>query len=155
MADAQGTLKGSIQFGKGNIYGYLGEEIFAKLYDAQRINDYDCDFILQRFDNDIKVDVKTKMTSYEPKPEYEGSVTKMPVQQKNHIYYFCRVHKDTRIGWAIGWEYSDVFFKKAYLKKKGDRDPSNDMICKRTCWNIYHYQLRKPETLCALIGDKL
>lgn len=160
IADAQGKLKGSIRSGKGNIYGYLGEEIFWSLYpDALRCNDYDHDFELRRFnflDNpvDIKVDVKTKMTSYEPKPEYEGSVTKMPKQQDTHIYFFCRVHKDTRKGWAIGWEYSDCFFEKAYLKRKGDKDPSNGMVCKRTCWNIFHNQLRSPGSLTQLIGDK-
>jgi hypothetical protein len=153
ISDAQGVLKSSIRYGEGNIYGYLGEEIFQNLYDCQRVNTYDCDFLINRFDQDIRVDVKTKMTSYEPKPEYEGSVTKMPKQQDTHIYFFCRVHKDTRMGWAIGWEFSDVFFEKAYLKKKGDKDPSNGMICKRTCWNIYHHQLRKPAALCALIGD--
>ncbi len=153
IADAQGVLKGSIRYGAGNIYGYLGEEIFQKLYDAQRVNDYEHDFVINRFDQDIRVDVKTKSTSYKPLPEYEASVTKMPRQQNTHIYFFMRVHKDTRKGWALGWEFSDIFFKKAYLKEKGDKDPSNGMVCKRTCWNIFHHQLRSPESLCALIGD--
>jgi len=152
LADAQGALKGSIRFGQGNIYGYLGEAIFQKLFDCQRVNDYEHDFVINRYDQDIKVDVKTKMTSYKPLPEYEASVTKMPKQQKTHIYFFCRVHKDTRKGWAIGWEFSDVFFKTCYLKEKGDKDPSNGMICKRTCWNIYHNQLRSPASLCEYIG---
>jgi hypothetical protein len=159
ISEAQGALKGSIRGGRGNIYGYLGEEIFHKLYpDAKRINGYDHDFELRRFSNlaepvDVKVDVKTKMTGYVPKPEYEASVTKMPKQQDTHIYYFCRVHKDTRKGWAIGWEYSDCFFKRAYLKEKGDKDPSNGMVCKRTCWNIFHNQLRDPRTILNLMGD--
>jgi hypothetical protein len=152
LADAQGALKGSIRFGQGNIYGYLGEEIFQTLYDCQRVNDFEHDFVINRYDQDIKVDVKTKMTTVEPKPEYEASVTKMPHQQKTHIYFFCRVHKDTRKGWAIGWEFSDVFFKTCYLKEKGDKDASNGMICKRTCWNIFHHQLRSPEELCKYIG---
>jgi len=152
LADAQGALKGSIRFGQGNIYGYLGEAIFQKLFDCQRVNDYEHDFVINRYDQDIKVDVKTKMTSYKPLPEYEASVTKMPKQQKTHIYFFCRVHKDTRKGWAIGWEFSDVFFKTCNLFKKGDKDSSNGMICKRTCWNIFHHQLRSPESLCEYIG---
>jgi hypothetical protein len=152
LADAQGALKGSIRFGQGNIYGYLGEAIFEKLYDCHRVNDYDHDFVISSFDREIRVDVKTKMTTVEPKPEYEASVTKMPKQQDTDIYFFCRVHKDTRKGWAIGWEFSDTFFKTAYLKNKGDKDPSNGMICKRTCWNIFHNQLRSPESLCLYIG---
>lgn len=152
IADSQGALKGSIRFGQGNIYGYLGEAIFQKLYDCYRVNDYEHDFVINNGHEDIKVDVKTKMTTVEPKPEYEASVTKMPKQQDTHIYFFCRVHKDTRKGWAIGWEWSDVFFKTAYLKNKGDKDKSNGMICKRACWNIYHNQLQAPETLCQYIG---
>jgi hypothetical protein len=152
LAESQGALKGSIRFGQGNIYGYLGEAIFQTLYDCFRVNDYEHDFVINKNDQDIKVDVKTKMTTVEPKPEYEASVTKMPKQQETHIYFFCRVHKDTRKGWAIGWEFSDVFFKTAYLKEKGDKDPSNGMICSRTCWNIFHHQLRSPESLCKYIG---
>ena len=160
LAEAQGVLKGSIEYGKGNIYGYLGEEIFQKLYpDALRVNSFDHDFELIRFPQlddpvTITVDVKTKMTSYVPQPHYEASVTAMPRQQDTHIYFFCRVHKDTRQGWAIGWEFSDVFFSTSYLKKEGDVDPSNGMVCKRTCWNIYHSQLRKPESLCNWIGGR-
>ena len=155
LAEQQGRLKGSIRFGAGNIYGYLGEELFMAAYDCKRVNDFEHDFVINRFGNDIRVDVKTKMTTVEPKPEYEASVTKMPHQQLTNMYFFCRVHKDTRKGWLIGWQWSDVFFKEAYLKTKGDKDTSNGNICKRTCWNIYHHQLRSPWALCSLIGDHI
>jgi hypothetical protein len=154
LAEAQGRLKGSIRFGAGNIYGYLGEEIFCKAFECQRVNDYEHDFVINRFDKDIRIDVKTKMTTVEPKPEYEASVTKMPKQQDTDIYFFCRVHKDTRKGWLIGWEWSDIFFLTAYLKNKGDKDTSNSNICKRTCWNIFHHQLQSPWALCSYIGDR-
>lgn len=139
LAKAQGVLKGSIRRGAGNIYGYLGEELFLKQYpNSERVNTMDYDFIL----NGLKIDVKTKMTTVEPLPEYEGSVTKMSKKQACDIYFFCRVHKDTRKGWVIGWEYAEKFFKKAYLKKKGDKDKSNGNVCKRTCWNIFYYDLK-------------
>jgi hypothetical protein len=139
MANEQGVLKGSIRFGAGNIYGFLGEELFHKCYpEAIRENTMDYDFIY----HNLHIDVKTKMTTVKPLMEYEGSVTKMPKHQACDIYFFCRVHKDTRKGWVIGWEYTDRFFEKAYLKNKGDKDPSNGNVCKRACWNIFYRDLK-------------
>jgi hypothetical protein len=143
-ADEIGPMKGSIRKGRGTIYGMLGEEIFQKLCpEAKRVslirdeNDqlkFDYDFEL----GGLRIDVKSKMTGYVPKPEYEGSVTKMPKQQDCDIYFFCRIHKDTRYGWVCGWQFASKYMRDAYLKKKGDKDSTNGNVCKRTCWNMFY-----------------
>ena len=149
ISDAQGSLKGSIRFGRGNVYGYLGEEAFHSHFpSAIKENTFDYDFV---FENGISVDVKSKMCATPPKDFYEGSVTYAKVTQKCDIYFFCRIDKDTRRAWLCGWEYSKDYLKNAYVKKKGDKDPSNGNVCKRTCWNMLYSDMRDVNSLNDII----
>ena len=46
MADAMGKLNNSIRHGEGNVYGFLGEMIFAKITGAEQDNTYDWDGVM-------------------------------------------------------------------------------------------------------------
>lgn len=143
-AKALGVLKGSIRRGAGNIYGFLGEEIFLKLYPhAVRVNEESHDFELEG----LRVDVKTKMCSSQPLMHYEASVTYAKTPQDCDIYFFVRVHKDTRIGWALGWQLASNYIRSAALKKKGEVDPANGMVCHKTCWNLPYSDMFPPDSL--------
>lgn len=133
-----GALRGSIMRGGSNIYGFLGEEIFQHLFpDAVRDNEASHDFTW----NGLRIDVKSKRCATKPKLNYEASVVKSKNPQDTDIYFFCRIHTDTRLGWAMGWMPSKAYLRNAYVKKKGDKDPSNGNICKRTCWNMYYHDM--------------
>ena len=70
-ANKMGILRNSIMQGKGNIVGFLGEEIVKNYINAEESNTYDYDLIKKG----IKIDVKTKKTKVKPLPHYEASVT--------------------------------------------------------------------------------
>ena len=150
IADAQGALKGSIRFGKGNLTGYLGEEIFYKLFPkAERINDYESDFAL----NGYKIEVKSKQCSSKPLEHYEGSVTYSKKPQDCDIYFFTRIHKDTRTGWYCGWRTHDSFLRDALVLRKGDTDPKNNYVCKRDCWNMKYNDMNDIDSLKLYVED--
>lgn len=144
IADEQGMLKGSIRFGKGNLTGYLGEELFYYLFPKSiRVNDYHSDFNL----NKSRIEVKSKQCSTPPLEHYNGTVTFSTKPQECDIYFFTRIHKDTRVGWFCGWRSKDSFLHEAVLLKKGDTDPANGYVCKRDCWNMQYKNMNDLDSL--------
>ena len=133
LAADMGSLKGSIQRGDGNIYGFIGELLHLQHYGGTHDNTYEWDIV----DPDgTKVDVKTKKTSVKPLPHYECSVTKSEKMQDCDAYSFVRVKNDLTVGWLLGTMSKDKYIKDAVHMEKGDVDPSNGWICKRECYNM-------------------
>lgn len=75
-----GILKNSIEKGRGNKSGIIGQYIARKVHggDIERRKPqlYDYDILL---DDGIKAEVKTKRTTVTPKPFYEGKDRKSVV----------------------------------------------------------------------------
>ena len=78
-----GVLYKSITRGKGNVFGFLGEEIVRKVLGGEDHNTRDYDLLV----NNKKIDVKTKKTSVTPKSNYECSVA--DVTRKQDCDYFA------------------------------------------------------------------
>ena len=57
MADEMGKLNNSIRQGEGNVYGFLGELVFAKITGGEQDNTYDWDVVMP---DGATVDVKSK-----------------------------------------------------------------------------------------------
>ncbi len=147
--DKIGVLPNSIRKGQGNTVGKIGEEMFNKFYpDNDWPDTTQFDFTLVRNDCLLRIEMKAKEHGPYKKPEldYEGSVTWSEKAQDCDIYYFSRVHKDTRVGWLCGWMWKEEFFKQCFLIKKGERFP-NGFVCSQDCWNIYYHQCHSPEEL--------
>jgi hypothetical protein len=143
-AKAMGRLNRSITRGQGNLAGFVGEEIAAKVLNAKFDNltkNIDYDLILP---DGRTVDVKTKRTSVEPKSHYECSISTY-YQQKCDLYAFVRVHNDLHTGWFLGIYDRDEFFKDCTHRKKGDVDPSNNFRFKSDTFNLKISQLRSAE----------
>ena len=80
MSSEMGTIKGSFMKGQGNIYGFLGELCFLEVMkDAEHKNTYEYDLVLS---DGKTLDVKTKKTTVEPKPNYECSVSTWNLKQE-------------------------------------------------------------------------
>lgn len=134
LSEQQGVLNRSFMNGEGNLYGYLGEEVFLSLFpDAIRVNTVNCDFLYK----DKKVDIKTKHCTTSPKLFYECSVADyLKDKQKNDYYAFIRVKKDLTEGWFLGMIKKEEFFKKARYMKKGQLDKSNNYTVRHNCYNL-------------------
>lgn len=106
---------------QSNTVGMLGEEIFQYLFPSALLCDTsDYDFII----NSKKIDVKSVITSIEPKPYYEFSITKNREDKDFNFYFICAISSSFSHGWAIGTISKEDFFSKAKIIKKGDQRPN-------------------------------
>ena len=93
-----GKLYNSILRGKGNMSGFIGEQLALKVLGGAWENTYDYDLKV----NDIRIDVKTKQTSVKPLPHYECSIAAFNTKQDCDGYAFVRVLNDFSVGWFLG-----------------------------------------------------
>lgn len=128
-----GKLNNSITKGEGNIAGFLGEIIFADLFNADIKHTYDYDVVLK---NGKRVDVKTKRTSVKPLPYYDCSIASYNTKQKCDEYAFVRIKYDLSKGWYLGKIDKELYFKKSRFLKEGDIDPDNNFKVRADCYNL-------------------
>ena len=89
-ADALGELKGSIRKGKGNLVGYIGQEVVERaIYGVTREDTYDHDLKCGGY----RIEVKSKDRSVPPRPEYECSIAEMNHTQAADYYVFVSVFR--------------------------------------------------------------
>jgi hypothetical protein len=141
-----GKLKNSITSGKGNIVGFLGEEVANSLIQGEFINSKDYDIIK----NKIKIDVKTKQCTSVPQSHYECSVAAFNTQQKCDIYVFVRIEKNKNKwgrAWVLGWMYKEEYFEKSKKLIKGQSSGDNWFKVKANCFNLEISELNKMEDL--------
>jgi hypothetical protein len=134
-----GKLHNSILRGKGNMSGFIGEQIALQILDGKWDNTFDYDLVV----NDKKVDVKTKQTSVKPLPHYECSIAKLNTKQKCDAYAFVRILNDFSKGWYLGVLTKEDYYDKATFLRKGDVDPSNNYTVKADCYNVRIDELAK------------
>ena len=127
-----GKLYNSILRGKGNMSGFIGEQLALKVLGGAWENTYDYDLKV----NDIRIDVKTKHTSVKPLPHYECSIAAFNTKQDCDGYAFVRVLNDFSVGWFLGVLTKQDYFDKATFLKKGEVDPSNNYTVKADCYNV-------------------
>jgi len=135
-ADDLGLLKNSILGGKGNLAGFLGEEMFLKTFPGS--------FSENTYQHDInylgtKIEIKTVQTTVFPSLEFNCHVAAYNAKQRADRYVFARVLKSYNLGWLIGWmdvnDFKDLS-RKAY---KGDRD--GDFVFPIDCFNLRYREL--------------
>lgn len=113
------------------ITGYLGEVVFSTVIDAENKNTYDYDFV-----KDGKtIDVKTKRVKGKPQDYWQVSVFSYNTKQKCDYYAFVQVNTEYTKGWVIGCVPKTDFLAKAYLVKKGVKQP-NGLIPKQDSYNL-------------------
>ncbi len=124
-----GDINNSIRRGKGNVVGYLGEEMALNfLSDVVEENNYDYDMV--RFPDSphtYTIDVKTKQRTVSPRDHYTVHVTTASLHQRVDTYVFAQVNKieGGYEGWILGWMDKDEYLSKAKQVRKGDLDEYN------------------------------
>lgn len=116
-----GEINRSIRHGEGNSYGFLGEILVAEKFGCKIENTYDYDIVSKK---GTKIDVKTKVTTCIPKPNFECSVVSYQNQHCD-LFIFVRILNDKSKGWILGYIKPDDFYKKAVFRKKGQLDPNS------------------------------
>ena len=146
-AKDMGNLKGSVEKGKGNIYGFLAEEVVSSYLNVPILDDYQYDMIYK----DVKIDVKAQASEFRPLPHYEVTVYDWNTRQECDIYVFVRVDRyKFDKAWIVGWEGKEKYFDRATLYRKGDIDPSNNYRYKDNKWNVEISTLRDIEKIKAM-----
>tara|TARA_R110002020_G_scaffold24338_1_gene80147 strand:+ start:466 stop:957 length:492 start_codon:yes stop_codon:yes gene_type:complete len=144
-ANRMGRIHNSITRGKGNAYGFLGEQIAKLVLGGEIVNkgkkyNVDYDLIL---DDGTTVEVKTKKTTVKPKDYYECSVAKYNTKQKCDYYAFVRVLDTKENGWFLGVMPKEKYFINAKFLKAGTRDGDNGFLVKADCYNLAISQLQE------------
>lgn len=133
-ADEMGQLNNSIRQGEGNVYGFLGELVFAKITGATIDNTYDWD---ARMPDGPTVDIKSKCVTSAPLPHYECSVASIGTHQNCDYYAFVRVLKDCTVAWYLGAMLKSDFLRQAtYMEAGVWEDPANGWSPTIDCYNI-------------------
>lgn len=135
------ALKDSITAGRSNIYGALGEILFADLY-AQwnKVESYNHDFVGP---GGATVDIKTKRTTAVPEPHWNCTVAATSEHQRPNYLFFLRIMESLTDAWVLGWLGRDEFYDRARFGKKGADDPtSRGWTYKADCWNVRVDELR-------------
>ena len=135
-ATAMGTRRNSITRGQGNLAGFVGEHIALKYLtgsiQAGLDNSYDYDIIYE----ELKIDVKTKRTGYQPLTHYDCSISDHNTKQDCDVYLFTRVKNDYSVCWLLGWLDKQEYFDLADFKEKGTVDVANGWQVASDCWNV-------------------
>lgn len=143
-SQSMGTLNGSVEKGKGNIIGFLGEEVVSSYLNVPILDTYNYDMIYKN----VRIDVKSQGCDARPLPNYEVTVYDWNTKQECDIYVFVRVEKyNNDKAWIVGWEGKQNFLSRAVLRKKGDIDPSNNYLYKSDKWNVEISTLRDLEKI--------
>ena len=134
LAADLGALNNSITRGSGNLVGFIGELVTARIITAFRAPTRDYDIIKDTF----TIDVKTKSTTVPPLPHYLCSVAAFNIHQQTDYYLFCRVDLENKLCYVLGKKRKDLYFKQATFCKAGEIDPDSDRnwCFKADCYNL-------------------
>lgn len=147
-ADAIGCMgRRSFRHGKGNLVGFLGEEMVKETYPKFRhVDKYSHDF--EYLGKTIEVKTKQQNIITAPKGDWEASIVSYSLDenyQSPDRYIFCRVYRDKDgnfpFGWILGSISCEKYKEKSRLLKKGNLDGDNGYIVKNDCYNIFYEEL--------------
>ena len=132
-ATEMGPINNSFLRGEGNVYGFLGEMIFAEVTGGTQRNTYDWDVEMP---DGATVDVKPKCVTSPPKEYYDCSVASIGTQQICDYYAFVRVLKDLTTGWYLGALTKGQFLERSRFLPAGVKDGDNGWSPTIDCYNV-------------------
>ena len=162
-AESLGSLNNSILEGRGNLAGYLGEEVIAPLINADIMS---CDIGDDKYNHDLviesglKVEVKTKRRTVDLREDFDVSVAKTSLHQEPDIYAFIsitcgkliqkypREYKGVKSIWLCGFMSREEYLERSVFLKKGSTDPTNGFKVHRDMYNMKVRDLYNEIQLC-------
>jgi hypothetical protein len=129
-SDLMGVLASSRTQGKGNLAGFVGEALTERYTSGKLVESFDYDIEI----GDLKIDVKTKSCSSEPKAHYLCSVMSYQLKNECDGYIFARVNLASGVGWLLGYIGKADLLDKGFFAKKGS--PDGRFTFTEDCWNV-------------------
>jgi hypothetical protein len=129
-SDLMGVLASSRTQGKGNLAGFVGEALTERHTSGKLVESYDYDIEIC----DLKIDVKTKSCSSEPKAHYLCSVMSYQLKNECDGYIFARVNLASGVGWLLGYISKVDLLDRGFFAKKGS--PDGRFTFTEDCWNV-------------------
>lgn len=129
-SDLMGVLASSRTQGKGNLAGFVGEALTERYTSGTLVESFDFDLLI----GDLRIDVKTKSCSSEPKNHYLCSVMSYQLKNECDGYIFARVNLAAGVGWLLGYISKPDLLSKGFFAKKGD--PDGRFTFTEDCWNV-------------------
>lgn len=128
-------LNNSIEGGKGNIFGAIGEiatqdYFLEKGRSVDTNSTYDYDLVVDGY----KIDIKTTATLVDltPLPYYGAKVCHHNTQQECDFYLFVNVLRNLSKCWLCGYISKEKYYEIANFRKKGEKERS--FTFKETCY---------------------
>lgn len=145
-----GVLRNSINNGKGNVAGFLGEIVVAEYYGWQNKN-----FDVVNYDYDLthkkhKIDVKTKARKVKPRDNYFATIADFNTRQACDYYFFVSI-SNYEVAYLMGIIKKNDFYEKATFNLKGEYDKSSPQnfpfYFKADCYNLEYSKLFPAEKI--------
>ena len=141
-----GVPSNSIMKGQGRMTGLLGEiAVNAYLPRSRYVGDevWTHDIVYKK----KTIEVKSKICSGIPKPEYNAFVNgKKDMEPENDLFFFTRVRRDFMQVYLVGWLPTKKFLKKADFFTGGETS-SNGFHYKAPGYDILIQELNPPLSL--------
>lgn len=106
---------------EGKVAGFAGEEIvraYLPFLEKDGTNYFDYDFVLP---DGHTIDVKSKGNCKSaPKMDYDCTVPRNQINQKNDFYVFTRIKSDLSVGWIAGFITKRKFWYESAVRYAGD-----------------------------------
>ena len=146
-----GLINNSITKGRGNLAGYLSEIALSEYLECTNVS---CDKGVDKYDfdlikNGVKIEVKTKRRTVDPRIFYEVSIAETSKHQKADIYAFTSITFREKRGtgrdckyfgiksiWLCGFIFKNKYFQAAKHLKAGDIDESNGFKVHANMYNL-------------------
>jgi hypothetical protein len=129
-SDLMGVLASSRTQGKGNLAGFVGEALTERHTSGKLVESFDYDIEI----GDLKIDVKTKSCSSDPKGHYLCSVMSYQLKNECDGYIFARVNLASGVGWLLGYISKVDLLDRGFFAKKGS--PDGRFTFTEDCWNV-------------------
>jgi hypothetical protein len=148
----------SFQKGKGNLPGFLGEEMVYLLRpDWDWADRYDYDFECMGITFDAKS--KKQTVGYRPEGHWQAAVAKTSLHQSCHVYVFCRVFFDEDTGkwpygWVCGWLTKEEYLEDARAFEVGEAEGDNGYTTNEDCLCLPYDRLRPFPLLKGVTPEK-
>lgn len=134
----------SIMHGERTGHGLVAEEMvvpFLSDITGTRVviaGTYDYDLIVH---NNIRIDLKTKVSDHVPHHDWDVSVAAANIKQQCDYYAFARVYEDFSRGFFLGVKQKQAYYEQAEFLRRGEMDYDNMYRVRADCYNMKIYKL--------------
>ena len=130
-----GILAASRQKGAGNVAGFLGEACVLRECGGTLVDNFNFDVTI----GDLKIDVKTKSCTSQPRAHYNCSVMSYQLRNECDGYIFTRVNLSSNDVWILGYIAKARLIEEGIRFAKGDTD--DGFTVKEDCVSIQIFEL--------------